>query len=36
MTVDEDDRKRMCFTCVGEVYLAQKIEKDGQPSACSY
>jgi len=33
---EDDDDKRICHDCVGETYLAQQIEKDGQPGDCSY
>lgn len=36
MSEDDDDHKRICCECVGEAYLAQQIEKDGQAGDCSY
>lgn len=33
---EDDDEKRICHDCVGEAYLAQQIEKDGQSGDCSY
>lgn len=36
-TVSEDgDQKRICRECVGEAFLSQQIEKDGQAGVCSY
>jgi len=33
---EDDDHKRICPDCVGEAYLAQQIDKDGQCGDCSY
>ena len=36
-TVSEDeDQKRICAECVGEAFLSQQIEKEGQAGECSY
>lgn len=36
MSEDEEGQKRICHGCVGEAYLAERIEKGGQPGKCSY
>lgn len=36
-TVSKDeDQKRICAECVGEAFLSQQIEKDGDAGECSY
>ncbi len=35
-TPDDDDTKWLCFGCIGEGYLRQKVEREGALSVCSY
>lgn len=33
---ENDDQNRICCECVGEAFLSQQIEKEGQAGECSY
>ena len=33
---DEEQGLRICFECVGEAYLSNEIERDGEEGECSY
>lgn len=32
----DDDTKLLCATCIGEAYLCQKVENEGEERTCSY